>query len=175
MKQSQGDCEASGKPTSFEGKENGMNGQKTDNRCRRYIRIEKASQWEMIDKLMTLPKYAKTFNGVIADALDCGLPILIETCFGSGEMLFEEQTEVKTVRRVDGVNEDYFSEVVKLLKEIILNETINKSILCSLFEAKNIELNGERVSGKNFREGKFRDTPDYLSKYELRALRDLQK
>lgn len=152
-----------------------MDGRKTDNRCRRYIRIEKASQWEMIDRLMTLPKYEKTFNGVIADALDCGLPILIEACFGSGELHFEEQAEEPNVKRMDGINEDYFSEVVKLLKEIILNETINKSILCSLFEARNLELNGERVSGKNFKEGKFRDTPAYLTKYELRALRDLRK
>lgn len=147
----------------------------TDRNVRKFITITDMGLWEKIEEIMTLPEYEKSFNKVINDALFYGLEELHRRLFERVEETTVGQTEVKTVRRVDGVNEDYFSEVVKLLKEIILNETINKSILCSLFEAKNIELNGERVSGKNFREGKFRDTPDYLSKYELRALRDLQK
>lgn len=143
--------------------------QKTDKRCRRYIRIEKQSQWEAIDCLMKLPAYSKSFNKVIADALDYGLPQLLKLC--GQEEVIEEKNEKK---QEDGVLELYLSKMVQLLKEIIVNETINKSLLCSLFEARSLELNGERVSGKNFKEGKFRDTPEYLVSYELRALQKLR-
>lgn len=152
-----------------------MEEKKTDNRLRRYIRIEKESQWELIDKLMTLPEYKKSFNRVIVDALDYGLPLLFKSYFEVVEETVEQHTETTTVRRIDGLNEDIFSQIVKLLKEIILNATINKSILCSLFEAKSLELNHERVNAKKFTDGAFRDTPEYLSAYEFRALRDLRK
>lgn len=147
----------------------------TDRNVRKFITIKDVGLWEKIDRLMTLPEYEKSFNKVINDALFYGLEELCHRLFSEDTETTERQAEEPNVKRMDGINEDYFSEVVKLLKEIILNETINKSILCSLFEARNLELNGERVSGKNFKEGKFRDTPAYLTKYELRALRDLRK
>lgn len=152
-----------------------MEKKKADNRLRRYIRIEKESQWELIDKLMTLSEYKKSFNKVIADALDFGLPLLFKSYFEVVEDTTAEHTERKTIRKIDGLNEDIFFQIVKLLKEVILNATINKSILCSLFEAKSLELNHERVNAKKFTDGAFRDTPDYLASYELRALRDLRK
>lgn len=152
-----------------------MEAKKTDNRLRRYIRIEKESQWEMIDKLMTLPEYKNSFNKVIADALDFGLPLLVKSYFEVVEETVDDYIETRMARKIDGLNEDIFYQIVKLLKEVILNATINKSILCSLFEAKSLELNHERVNAKKFTEGAFRDTPDYLASYELRALRDLRK
>lgn len=129
----------------------------------------------MIDKLMTLPEYKNSFNKVIADALDFGLPLLVKSYFEVVEETVDDYIETKTVRKIDGVNEDIFYQIVKLLKEVILNATINKSILCSLFEAKSMELNHEKVNAKKFTDGAFRDTPDYLVPYELRALRDLRK
>lgn len=142
----------------------------TNRRCRRYIRIEKQSQWEMIDRLMELPMYKKSFNKVIADALDYGLPRLL-----NNDMQEESGEKEGKQDNQDIVLELYLSKTVQLLKEIIINATINKSLLCSLFEARSLELNGERVSGKNFKEGKFRDTPQYLAAYEMRALQKLRE
>ena len=124
----------------------------------------------MIDRLMELPMYKKSFNKVIADALDYGLPRLL-----NNDMQEESGEKEGKQDKQDIVLELYLSKTVQLLKEIIINATINKSLLCSLFEARSLELNGERVSGKNFKEGKFRDTPQYLAAYEMRALQKLRE
>lgn len=123
---------------------------------------------------MKLPNY-KSFNKVINDALDYGLPLLLKAEFGEvADESFEPQHQ-PTVKPIDCATEEYFMRVVKLLQEVIINATVNKSILCSLFQAKSLELNGNAVSGKKFEQGSFRDTPDYLAKYELQALRNLSK
>ncbi len=54
----------------------------TDRNVRKFVSIYDERKWEQIDKLMTLPRYEKTFNGVINDALDYGLPMLIKEAFG---------------------------------------------------------------------------------------------
>ena len=52
---------------------------------------------------------------------------------------------------------------------------MNKSILCSLYNERARALNKESVSGKKFAEGRYAETPDYLSDYEIRSLRSLRK
>ena len=148
---------------------------KTENRQRRYIRITDEDMWAKIDKIMTLEKYSKSFNKVIVDALYFGLDELIARLFETVEVVEEKPVETKLVRRVDGVNEEYFSEIVKLLKELIIDVTINKSILCSLFNEREKSLNRGNVNGKKFAEGRYAETPDYLSDYEIRSLRSLRK
>lgn len=76
---------------------------------------------------------------------------------------------------MDGLNEEYFSDIAKLLKELIIDVTVNKSILCSLYNERARALNKESVSGKKFEEGRYAETPDYLSDYEIRSLRSLRK
>ena len=148
---------------------------KTENRQRRYIRITDEDMWAKIDKIMTLEKYSKSFNKVIVDALYFGLDDLISRLFETVEVVEEKPVETRLVRRVDGVNEEYFSEIVKLLKELIIDVTINKSILCSLFNEREKSLNRGNVSGKKVAEGRYAETPDYLSDYEIRSLRSLRK
>ena len=120
---------------------------KTENRQRRYIRITDEDMWAKIDKIMTLDKYSKSFNKVIVDALYFGLDDLISRLFETVEVVEEKPVETRLVRRVDGVNEEYFSEIVKLLKELIIDVTINKSILCSLFNEREKSLNRGIVFG----------------------------
>lgn len=48
-------------------------------------------KWEQIDKLSTLDRYANSFNMLINDALDYGLPMLIKEAFG--EIDYEEETK----------------------------------------------------------------------------------
>ena len=147
---------------------------KTENRQRRYIRITDEDMWAKIDKIMTLDKYSKSFNKVIVDALYFGLDDLLDRLFETVEET-ERPTETKLVRRVNGVNEEYFWEIIKLLKELIIGVTINKSMLCSLYNERERALNKEGVSGKKFSEGRYAETPDYLSDYEIRSLRGLRK
>lgn len=147
--------------------------EKTDKNRRRYIRIEDDDYWKKIEKIMTAPKYAKSFNKVINDALYYGLDALQNTIFEAVEEITADTIAVKTVIR-DGANEEYFNRIIKLLKEVILNETFNKSILCSLFNVKSYELKGELIKTA-FDEGSFRDTPEYLIPYEFRTLQDLRK
>ena len=146
----------------------------TENRQRRYIRITDEDMWAKIDKIMTLDKYSKSFNKVIVDALYFGLDDLLDRLFETVEET-ERPTETKLVRRVNGVNEEYFWEIIKLLKELIIGVTINKSMLCSLYNERERALNKESVSGKKFSEGRYAETPDYLSDYEIRSLRGLRK
>lgn len=148
---------------------------KTDNRMRRYIRITDGDMWAKIDKIMTLDKYSKSFNKVIIDALYFGLDELIARLFETVEEVEDKPAGTKLIRRVDGLNEEYFSDIAKLLKELIINVTVNKSILCSLYNERARALNKESVSGKKFEEGRYAETPDYLSDYEIRSLRSLRK
>ena len=145
----------------------------TENRQRRYIRITDEDMWAKIDKIMTLDKYSKSFNKVIVDALYFGLDALSDRLFGTTEV--ERSAGTNPERRADGVNEEYFWEIIKLLKELIIGVTINKSILCSLYNERERALNKEGVSGKKFSEGRYAETPDYLSDYEIRSLRALRK
>ena len=145
----------------------------TENRQRRYIRITDEDMWAKIDKIMTLDKYSKSFNKVIVDALYYGLDALSDRLFGTAEV--ERPAETPPERRADGVQEEYFLEIVQLLKELIIGVTINKSMLCSLYNERERALNKEGVSGKKFSEGRYAETPDYLSDYEIRSLRALRK
>lgn len=130
--------------------------------------------WGIIDKLMEQAAYKNTFNKVINDALDYGLPVLYNLYFGLPQ---EENSEdiIEPIKKTNEIIDEFSWQVVRLLKEIIINETINKSLLCSLFQAKSLELNGKAISGKKFEEGSFRDTPNYLTNYEMRSIKDIRK
>lgn len=138
----------------------------TDRNTRKFITIKDINIWEQIDQIMTLPEYEKSFNKVVNEALFYGIEILFNEVFKIKKPKEEKkETPLKT-------DEESLSQIIRLLKEIIVNETINKSILCSLFQIKNLELNQKVVSGKKFEEGYYRDTPDYLIQYELKALKE---
>lgn len=142
----------------------------TDKNVRKFISIHDDKKWEQIDRLMTLPHYEKTFNKVINDALDFGLPLLIKAEFGE----IDEETEERIYSAVHSKDEEFYGQVVRLFGEVIMNLNINKSILSSLFEAKSLELNHKPVSGEAFTSGCFQDTPKFAEDYELRTLRSLK-
>lgn len=91
--------------------------------------------WAKIGRIMEEPQYAKSFNKVINAALYYGLDELMRRLFETEETVESAQVADKQyIRRVDGVNETYFLEIARLLKEVIVNVTINKSLLSSLFK-----------------------------------------
>lgn len=135
----------------------------------KHIRIADSETNAQIDKVMLLTEY-KSFNKVINDALFYGLPILCEKLFGKEEAQDEQladvnvQSENDMAERLDGIE--------KLLHETILNVTINKSLLSSLFNAKILERKGMTVKS-DFDRGLLADTPDYLYEYELDEIKKL--
>ncbi|MCM1224134.1 MAG: hypothetical protein NC548_57745 [Lachnospiraceae bacterium] len=143
----------------------------TDKNMRKFITIRDEEKWKQIEKLMSLPQYRNTFNKVINDALDYGLPLLIKAEFGELE---EEETE-QTHLPAHGKDEEFYGQVVRLMKEMIMNSVINKAILSSLFEAKLMELKREPVSATAFERGCFQDLPKFAEVYELRTLKSLRE
>lgn len=101
----------------------------TDKRERRYIRIIDADKWEQIDILSTIGKYGNSFNRLINDALDYGLPLLIKAEFGN----IEEETD-RSRLSAHSKDEEFYGLVVRLMREMIMNANINKALLSSLFE-----------------------------------------
>lgn len=153
----------------------------TDKKTRKFISIPDMEKWELIDKLAELPKYEKSFNKIINDALDYGLPLLIKAEFGDIKdndgykmeepPMDEPQKEVETYYRLD----ELLEELIGLVEEVILNATINKSLLCSLFNQKVQELSEGGFLGRSFKSGDMRDTPEYLETYERRAIREINQ
>ncbi len=149
-----------------------------DHSERIYIRIIDEDKWAMIEKLMALPKYSTSRTSLINNALDYGLPKLIEKEFGE-ITLGEEPDKQPTVQSVACFQENNFSEermslIIRLLQEIVMNSNIGKSLLCSLFNEKSEELKGTKLADK-FRSGGFRDTPDYMVRYEIETLNEMDE
>lgn len=155
----------------------GRNGEITDKRARRYIRILDELKWEYIDRLMQLDKYKKSFNKVINDALDYGLPLLLKSEFG--EIENEESTVESCVkpmqqRIVETVDEERWAEIIDLLEEIVMNTNISKSMIASLFNERAKNLYGYSVRPELFDSGSLKDTPMYLLPYEQTILRKIK-
>jgi hypothetical protein len=80
---------------------------------------------------MTLPTYEKSFNKVVNDALMYGLPKLYAAEFG----IPEQEEAPKPEQSGRDIGGDSFLKIVRLLREVIINENINK----------------KNLAGKNFR------------------------
>lgn len=137
----------------------------------KHVRITSTDISNQIDRLMELPEY-KSFNKVVNDALFYGLPKLTESIFG--EVKLEEPPRKEPLHFLY-FDEKQFAIVVRLLKETVLNVTINKSILSTLYHVKDFELDGLKVDKSLFENGLMSDTPDYLNDYEIRGLKSLRQ
>lgn len=143
----------------------------SDKRARRYIRILDESSWNLIDEISTLEQYKKSFNKVINEALFLGLPLLHEKLFGTVRL--DENVKPQVTDSGSATELDCYEEIIRLLKELILNVTINKSILSSLFNVKDLELNGAKIPVKNFSKGAYANTPEYMEEFEINGLRKI--
>lgn len=141
----------------------------TDRNHRKFITITDMELWDKIDKIMTLPAYKKSFNKVINDALFYGLDSLYRSLFGVSQEFTAEQTVCAEYEN----SAEYYTQIIRLLQEIIVNENINKAILCSLFEAKSMELHGEHCRAERFDSGRYKETPECFVMDELRMLKEI--
>lgn len=164
----------------------------TDNRARRYIRIEKDYLWDKIDMLSTVDRYNKSFNKIIIEALEVGLPKLLETHLGIKE--FEENSSKNQAKNYNEFHSNmenyqdenhnyepqkekgsYENQVLRLLHEVIINELLIRDNVNSLFEAKNLELHGKHVDPQYFERGHYNQTPKFQEAFEIRELSKLAK
>ena len=142
----------------------------------RHIRITDMDLLKQIDEIMERPEY-KSFSKVINDALFYGLPVLRKELFG--EVTIDEQP-TPTRPQINGsrIDDELFDTIVRLLKETVLNVTINKSILSSLFHDiarvnKVLQLGNDM--NEMYEQGLMSDTPDYLYDYETDGLKKLRR
>ena len=137
----------------------------------KHIRITDGVVSEQIKRIMEHPEY-KSFNKVINDALFYGMPMLCEKLFG--EVRLEESPSIRP-QRVNELEDKHFQVMIQLLKEMVMNVVINKSILSSLFHAREYDNRGLRVNNEEFVKGLMSDTPDYLYDFEIDCLKKMRR
>lgn len=145
----------------------------TDNRCRRYIRINDEESWRIIDEISKGDGY-NSFNKIINDALFYGLPVLRDKVVG-GTVTEEERNSLMQPRTSGSTKEEFYATLTRLLKETVLNITINKSILSSLFNFISDKYSGEQGIIQKFNNGLLADTPEYLEQFEAEGIKNLRK
>lgn len=139
----------------------------------KHIRITDKDITAQIERVMELPEY-KSFNQVVNDALFYGLPLLCEKLFGEAT-LSEETAPPSQRQNFGGLDEKSFNVIVKLLKETVLNATINKSILSSLYHDLGRINKVLNLDNELYEQGLMSDTPDYLYDYEVQGLKKMRR
>lgn len=151
------------------------------NDIHRTIRIWDKDSIDLIAKIQELPQY-KSANLVINDALMRGLPILYKELFGGEEESEEEWEppafpEEPTPQPPMCPDREFCWTATLLLKEINLNELLNKQMLSGIFRF--LALIAEGTTGEEFAKlltaGKLGLTPDCLAKQEAEGLKAISK
>ena len=133
---------------------------------RQYISVNEVDMLRIIEQLLP---YYKSFNQLANEALRLGLPLLLESKLDTTIRLEEEHNEPRP-QEIMTVPDERIELMIRLMQEIVMNTTISKSLICSLFNAKNKELQEQVVSPRNFECGYMRDTPNFMMKYEVDML-----
>lgn len=142
---------------------------KLDGNCgSKFITIDDEKKWALIREIATVDRYKNSFNAIVNDALMFGLPELHKRLFDKVQLDGEEK-EV-SVPKEYSVDAFYF-ELIRLMKEIIANQVVEKRLICSIFNLLSLWADGTR-SGENFRKGFLKDTPDFIVKDEARLLKE---
>ena len=139
----------------------------------RHIRIADSDMIEQIERITKLPGY-ESANKVINEALFYGMPILYEKLLGS-TVTDEEKNKLTAPRESESSDEKFNAVTVRLLRETVLNATINKSILSSIFNFICEKYSDERDIIKEFNTGLLADTPEYLGSYEAEGIKKLRR
>ena len=87
----------------------------------------------------------------------------------------EERAALKAPRKSGSKEEEFYALAVRLLRETVLNATINKSILSSLYNLMNDMLDPKSETTKQFESGLMSDTPEYLERYEAEGIKKLRR
>ena len=136
---------------------------------RQYISV---SDCDMLAQIAKLLPFYKSFNRLANDALAYGLPKLIDEKLGNSlnDESNKQSSERTIVQVIESTPDERIDLIIRLLQELTMNTTISKSLICSLFNAKNSELNDRAISGQKFDSGAMRYTPSCMMKYEVDML-----
>ena len=137
----------------------------------RHIRICDMTLLEQIDRIMQYPEF-KSFSKVINEALYIALPKILERLEGKEEITLPK-AEPRRIPQPRAAEEEFYAMVVRLLKEVVMNVVINKSILSSLFHAKEYDNRGLRIDNELFANGLMSDTPEFLEDFEMQQMKKL--
>ena len=142
---------------------------KFDKNCgSKFITIDDEKKWELIREIATVKRYESSFNAIVNDALAFGLPELHKRLFDKVQLDGEEKAV--SVPKEYSVDAFYF-ELIRLMKEIIANQVVEKRLVCSIFNLLAVWGEGARM-GEAFKKGFLKDTPDFIVKDEARLLKE---
>ena len=145
-----------------------------DHKASIYFRLRGEDNWLTIDKLMTLPEYEKNRAKLINDALTIGLPILLEEKENVKITLEEDSCGEPTDIAMPINYESDNRELKSLLSQIVINTSLNKSMLSGLYNLKESEIANSLVK-KRFSDGLYNTTPDCLFDAEIDMLKEIGK
>ncbi|MCD8372645.1 MAG: hypothetical protein LUD27_05025, partial [Clostridia bacterium] len=96
---------------------------------RAYIRVEDEDNWNMMKEVAECSEQYKSTNAIVNAALTYGLPLLLKDLKGEVELPpAEDITKEYSEYELEQMN--YYGMVVRLMKELILNVLLCKS-MCS--------------------------------------------
>ncbi len=140
------------------------------------ITIEDPEIWEMIEKIRTLPEYSKSLNKVFNEGLKLGLPQLHNKLYPKEEVKKKEvRTKSQQELEIDAKRCEYFAELAKSLKEILINLIVNKNTYNQTHEMLRRTFNDEPIENDKILLGHYSDAPKFLQDYERRGLKNLNK
>ena len=138
---------------------------------RQYIRISDVDLLKDIDKL--LPEY-KSFNQLANHALSIGVDIILRKDKPHTEDIEKQSEKDSSIKaEVSDKTNQLLDEIKRLLSEIIMNTTIEKAVVCSLFNAVSKYLKGIPPRSDKYDDGAYRYTPDFLNETENELLKRL--
>lgn len=145
---------------------------------RQYINIKDVELLLLIEQL--LPYYS-TFNKLLNDALRYGLPLLLDEKTGNKKVVVEEPTEAQPPRKTahgqgyENALDPRVDEIVRLLKELNMTTSLNKAMLCGLFNEKEKELPPKSMLAERLARGMYNHTPDCLFDMEIDMLKEMSQ
>ena len=139
----------------------------------RHIRITDMEMLDMIDQIMEYPEF-NSFNKVINEALWIALPKILDRLEGREEITLGD-AEPHNVPQSQATEEEFYGVVVQLLKEIVMNVVINKSILSSIFHDLKQVNRVLDIDNELYENGLMSDTPDYLVDFETEMIKKMRQ
>lgn len=139
----------------------------------RHIRITDMEMLDMIDQIMEYPEF-NSFNKVINEALWIALPQILDKLEGREEITLGE-SEPHNVPQSQATEEEFYGVVVQLLKEIVMNVVINKSLLSSIFHDLKQVNKVLDIDTELYENGLMSDTPDYLVDFETEMIKKMRQ
>jgi len=157
----------------------GRNIKEKDHNSAIFFRLRDEANWEIVDKLMTLPQYKKSRAKMLNDALTIGLPILLSEKCNQEITLADEPSDAALECRPRGIGayenalDPRIDEVIRLLSEIIMNTELNRFMLYGLFNMKEDELPPKSPIVDRLKKGVYNHIPDCLFEKEIDLLKAL--